>query len=774
MAVALAAGTRLGRYEIVGPLGKGGMGVVYRARDTRLGRDVALKIVTERHAGEPVALARFEREARAVAALSHPNILAIYDVGEDRGISFAVTELLDGETLRGRLGRSPLPMNRLLEIANGLAAGLAAAHARGILHRDLKPDNIFLTTDGNVKILDFGLARQQPVAGEGGATQVTTETATGAVAGTPGYMSPEQLRGETLDARTDIFSLGCVLYEMASGQRAFDRANTGETLAAILRDEPDLLHIPPNLSPIIARCLEKDRTRRIQSAEDLAVALRVAAAQKTQGGRYPRRTLAIAAAVLLTAVIAASAYWLLFTRRIDSLAVLPFINASSNPDADHLVEGITESLITSLSRIPDLRVKSRDCVSRYKRAETGPEEAGRELGVRAVVQGRLLLTGDTATISAELIDAGDGSIIWREQHRRPLRDMLSVQEEMSRRISEKLRPTLTREESKRFAKAQTASPEAYQHYLMGRYRWNRRTESTLRSAADCFQQAIEIDPNFAQAWAALADVHNLLGTYGVRAPAESYPRAAVAANRALRLEPGLAEAHASLGWAKFEYEWDWSGAEREFRRAIELNPEYATAHHWYSWYLVTVGRLREAVLSIERARSLDPVSPVIHSRVGLFLYYEGSYQQAIEESRKSIDMDPTFAWGHTGLGSVYLLTGRVEDGVAELEKALTLAERGVIEMGYLGHAYAVAGRKSEARKLLAEFQDLSAKRFVPSIFRAFIHVGLGEKDQAFAWLEKAHADRGFSCFIADRRLDPVRQDPRFKEWLRRMGLPSPQ
>jgi serine/threonine-protein kinase len=749
------------------------MGEVYRARDSRLERQVAIKVLHERLAENPQAVARFKRETKAVAALCHPNILAIYDVGAEEGIAFAVTELLKGETLRTRLARARLSLPEAVEIAIAVAHGLTAAHSKGIVHRDLKPENIFLTSDGQVKILDFGLARQHTTQAVGGASQISTETVAGTVAGTPAYMSPEQVRGDVVDARSDVFSLGCILYEMVVGRRAFDAGTASETMAAVLRDEPKMPDaVPPNLVPVIARCLEKNREQRLQSASDLIFALQLAGTQRARARRFPRWSLILAAAGTLVVLVMLVAYWRLSDSRIDSLAVLPFVNAVANPDAEYLGEGITESLITSLSKLPNLRVKSRDSVSRYKRRESDPEVAGRELSVRAVLKGRLALSKDAASISVELIDARDGAILWRERYDRPVRDILAVQAEISQEVSGRLRPALTGEEHKRLAKPQTESSEAYQLYLMGRYRWNRRTEDTLRSSADYFQQAIEKDPNYARAWAGLADAHNLLGTYGVRAPGGTYPRAKTAATRALQLDPNLAEAHASLGWVKSQYEWDWSGTEQEYRRAFQLNPEYATAHHWYAWYLATMGRHDEAVASIERARNLDPASPVIHSRVGLFLYFARRYERALEECRKSIDMDPTFAWGHSGLGSVYLQIGRLADGVTEIEKALALAQRGVVEMGYLGHAYAVAGRKSEARKLLAELKDMSAKHYVPPIHLAVIHTGLGENDAAFEWLEKAYGERSLqSWYLPDPRWDPLRRDPRFQDLLRRMGLP---
>jgi eukaryotic-like serine/threonine-protein kinase len=749
----LVAGTRLGPYQILATLGAGGMGEVYRARDSRLDREVAIKVLSEHLSNNPDALARFEREGKAVAALSHPNILVLYDVGIEQAISFVVTELLEGETLRTRLGRVNLPWRTAAGIGVAVAEGLSAAHRKGITHRDLKPENIFLTTDGRVKILDFGLARWKPTVFIPGESQATTVTDPKMILGTIGYMSPEQIRGECVDAASDIFALGCVLYEMIAGKRAFDRPTSAETLAAILNDEPPPVtglgkQVPAEMDRLLSRCLEKNREERFQSARDIAFILQAAVASPKDP---PRR--------------------LRSGRRIGSLAVLPLANDSADPNAEYLTDGITESLITDLSRLPQLKVKSHDSVSRYKWQDKSAQTVGSELGVGAVLKGRLLLRGESISISVELVDVSDDTILWRERYDHLMRDVLAVEAEISREISERLRPKLTGEQRKGLRKGQTENSEAYQLYLMGRYRWNRRTEETLRSSADYFQRAIEKDPNYARAWVGLADAHNLLGTYAVLPAMDTFPRARTAATRALELDPTLGEAHASLGWMKSQFEWDWAGTEREYRRAIELNPEYGTAYHWYAWYLATVGRHAEAVQSIRRARDLEPASPVIHSRVGLFLYFARRFDEAVEECRKSLEMDPTFAWGHNSLGSVYMEIDRQADGVAELENGLSLSQRGVIEMSYLGHAYAVAGRQADARKLLAELKEWSARRYVPPMYPAVIYGALGEKDAAFDCLEKAYAERSVpSWYLPDPRLDPLRPDPRFQEMLRRMGL----
>ncbi len=673
----VAPGTRLGPYQILAPLGAGGMGEVYRAKHLRLDRDVAIKVLPEHLAQDLQALARFEREAKAVAALSHPNILAIDDFGTDKGVTFAVTELLEGETLRSRLARGALPWREAVETGTALTEGLSAAHSKGIIHRDLKPENVFLTSEGRVKILDFGLARVRPKPSPQADASAPTETLAGTVMGTIGYMSPEQVRGEPADAPSDIFSLGCVLYEMVSGRRAFSRPNPSDTLAAILRDDPPPAsgsghEVPAELDRVLAQCLKKDTGQRFQSARDLAFALRavqeigrLAGAQVKPSPRSLRWALLVpvAAAAL---VVAVSLYWIAGRNPpIDSLGVLPFANATGSPDAEYLSDGITESLITDLSRLPGLRVKSREAVFRYKGREKDARIVGRELGVRAILKGRLAQRGDGLSVSVELVDARNANLIWSDQYNRKAGDILTIEREISSEISGKLRLRLTGEEQKRLATRHTESTEAYQLYLKGRYWWNRRTEQALKNSVEHFEQAIEKDPAYALVWAGLSDSYVMLAAYGVLPRQEAYLRAKAAARRALEIDKTLAGPHASLARVKTEYEWDWAGAEKEYRRAIELDPNYATAHQWYAIHLAAVGRPQQALPVIKRAREIDPLSTVVNSQVAWILYFGRRYDEAAEESRKAIAMDANFAWGHSGLGSVYLQRARYREAIAE-------------------------------------------------------------------------------------------------------------
>ena len=792
----LNPGTRLGPYEIISALGAGGMGEVYRARDSRLDRDVAIKVLPENLAADPEALSRFEREAKAVAALSHPNILAIHDFGKDQGIAYAVTELLEGETLRNRLNQSSLPWRKAVEIGVAIAEGLSAAHSKGIIHRDLKPENIFLTSDSRVKILDFGLARVAPrFASQDAETMALTraskpaKTQPGTVMGTVGYMSPEQVRAEPAEAPSDIFSFGCVLYEMAAGLRAFARATAADSMVAVLKEDPPRLteigkQFPPDLDRVVAHCLEKKPEERFQSARDLAFALRSISSSSSNILQAPpplvskvrfRRALRIPAAAAAVLLLAGLLFFFWTGRdKIDSLAVLPFANTGGDPNAEYLSDGITEGIINNLSQLPNLGVMSRSSVFRYKGKDTDPQAAGRALKVRAVLVGRVVQRGDSLSVSAELVDARSNRQIWGEQYNRKLADILKVQEEMSREISDKLRLRLTGEEKQRLARRPTENTEAYQLYLQGRYQWNKRTLEGMQQGIDFFQQAIAKDSRYALAYAGLADAYALLADYHVLPAKEVMPRAKTAAMKALEIDDSLAEAHASLAWAKLTHDWAWSDAEKEIKRSIELNPNYATAHYWYGEYLMLMGRPDDAMTEMKRALALEPASLVINRAVGSTFFYARQYDAAIEQCRKAVLMDPNFIGAHVYLGRAYEQKGAHGEALAEFQKALSLSEGNSNELAALGHAYAVSGKSGEARKILDELKERSKQTYVQPIWIAAVHTALGEKDQAFEWLQKGYEDR--SGWLVYLKIDPIfdslRSDPRFADLLRRVGLPS--
>jgi len=783
------AGTRLGPYEILAPIDAGGMGEVYRARDLRLGREVAVKVLPDHLARDPESLARFEREARVVAALAHPNIVDIHDFGNESGIEYLVMELLEGETLRRRLAGNRLPWRTAVEIGLSVADGLASAHAHGIVHRDLKPENVFLTFDGRVKILDFGLARPEPEKLTETSPTIATPTKTGTVMGTAGYMSPEQASGGHADPRSDIFSLGCILYEMATGKRAFFGESPAETLAAILRDEPkdpaDLVQgLPDHLRLVILRCLSKYPDSRFESARDLAFALKVAlkvAATESDRARTlppPRRRLARPISILAGVVIVAGL--VIFGRSavinrsapIDSLAVLPFANAGKDPNAEYLSDGLTESLINSFSQLPQLRVLPPTTVFVYKGKD--PLKAGRDLGVRAVLTGRVLQQGDSLVVQAELTDVKRGSQMWGKRFQEKFSDAFAVQEGIAREISQSLRLKLTGEEEKRLARRYTENPEAYDLYLKGRYYWNKRTGESIGKSIQFFQNAIEKDPGYALAYAGLADSFHLLAFYGEGPPKEFWPKARAAAVRALEIDENLAQAHALLADLKYLFDWDWPGAEREFRRAIELNPNYPTGHQWYANYLSVCGRFPEALREIQSAQKLDPLNLVINTDVGTTYYWGGQYERAIEEQRKALELDPDFFLAHVYLGFAYLRKTLSEDAIREFEIAGRLAPDEPDAIALRGYAFGVEGRGSEAGKALAQLAELSKRRYVSAFPIAWVYVGLGNKDRAFEWLEKAYGER--ACRLVylnvEKAFDPLRSDPRFVDLLRRMKFPS--
>ncbi|HZS50542.1 MAG TPA: protein kinase [Bryobacterales bacterium] len=815
--MALTSGARLGPYQILSPIGEGGMGEVYRAWDLRLEREVAIKVLPSHLAGEPEMLARFEREAKAVAALSHPNILAIHDFGREKDFCFAVMELLEGETLRSRLERSPLPWREALEIGTGVAEGLAASHSKGIIHRDLKPDNIFLTFDGRVKILDFGLARVATPFSSSQETLATLRTprrpATtepGTVMGTFGYMSPEQARGEQVGVCSDIFALGCVLYEMVTGRQAFARPTAAESIAAVLKEDPPEFKsfagggvggaapqgaapgegpetVPPEFQRVIFRCLQKKPADRFQSARELAAALKAierasvssqpqaspAPAEPAKTGARKVRMLGMAAAV--AAVVAGALAFFSLERRqsIDSLAVLPFINASHDPNAEYLSDGITEGIINNLSQLPNLGVMSRSSVFRYKGKEADPEAVGRDLHVRAVLVGRIVRIGENLSVSAELVDTRTNQQIWGEQYNRKFSDLMAVQGEITREISDRLRLRLSGEDKARIARRPTENAEAYQLYLQGRYQWNKRTLDGMQQSIDLFQQAISKDEHYALAYAGLADSYALLADYNVLPAREVMPRAKTAAMKALELDDRLAEAHASLGWAKLSHDWVWQDAEKEFNRSIELNPNYATAHQWYGEYLTIMGRFDEALKEMNRSVELDPFSLVANTAAGSALYYAGRYDQAIEQLRKCIAMDQNFGPAHLFLGRAFKQKAAYAEASAEVQRALDLSGGGSNELAALGHTFAIAGRTLDAVKILDDLKERSKQTYVQPVGIAGIYIGLGDKDRAFEWLQRAYEDRsGWLIYLnVDPMFHPLRQDPRFRELIRRVGLP---
>ncbi|HET8948076.1 MAG TPA: protein kinase [Candidatus Polarisedimenticolia bacterium] len=799
----LAPGTRLGPYEIVAPLGAGGMGEVYRAHDARLKRDVAVKVLPAALSADPERLRRLQQEAQAAGALNHPNILTIFDIGTHEGTAYIVSELLEGRTLRALLQAGPIASRRALGLALQIAHGLDAAHARGIVHRDLKPENLFVTQDGRVKILDFGLAKlREEAPGSGAAAQeaitsLPTQhqgTAPGVVLGTLGYMSPEQVRGQATDGRSDVFAFGAILYEMLTGSRAFQRDTPADTISAILTKEPSdaasgsASALAPVLDRLVRHCLEKDPSRRFQSAHDLAFDLETLAggAVTSEPGRVGEAAPAArhagrragffaAAGAALVAALGAGAFF--FGRpatggAVDSIAVLPFINAGHDPEMDYLSDGITESLINSLSKLPHLTVMSRNSVFHYKGKEVDAREAGEALKVKAVLTGRVVERGDALSISAELVDVRDNSHLWGGQYGGKASDVLAVQEEIARQISDNLRVKLTGEEKSRLAKRPTESNEAYQLYLKGRYFWNQRGKGLLR-AADYFEQALQQDPGYAQAQAGAADTWGLLAFYGFRPAREAFPKAKAAAVRALEIDPALGEAHATLGYIAFTYDWNLDEAEREDLRALELSPNHPPAHYWYASVLSTRGDWDGSFRETEKALSLDPLSPFANIMMGWNHLRRGSDDQAVELLHKAIDFNPSIVLGHLLVGDAEVVRGRFPEAIAELKEAVRLSDGDAWVKGSLAHALAASGDEAGARLLLHELTEgptpMGFRRSYPI---ALGWAGLKDADRAFAALDQARKERDALLSIVhnDRLFDRLHGDPRWVPYLRSIGL----
>jgi serine/threonine protein kinase/tetratricopeptide (TPR) repeat protein len=833
-------GKTISHYRILSPLGRGGMGIVYRAEDTRLGRTVAVKFVPEALARDRTALDRFQREARAVSALNHPNICTLYDIGEHESRPFLVMECLEGGTLADRIKAGPIALDELTDVCGQIADALDTAHAKGIVHRDIKPANIFLTERGQIKIMDFGLAK---VSAPGGASRHNSDsqmltaaledlvTSPGATLGTVAYMSPEQARSEELDCRSDLFSFGVVMYEMATGAAPFHSHSTALTFVAILdrdpippgRLRPDL---PPEMERIILKALDKSRELRYQSAADLGADLR--RLRRDAGSRRPyveqtmaaapggvsgppsfsaaqlesqpgtavapsapsvapssaeyivrgigrNRRASIAIAVLLAIAGIAAAYLAFRTKPMDSLAVLPFTNVGGDPSTEYLSDGITESIINNLSQVPNLAVRSFSSTERFKGKGVGPDEAGRQLKVRAVLTGRLVRRGDGFTISAELVDVSRNSQLWGSQYNVKASDVLATQEQISRQISEKLRVQLSGTDLQRIARHTTEDSEAYQSYLQGRFHWNKRTLEGLQTSLDYFHEAIRKDPQYALAYAGEADAYASLADFNVLPTREVMPKIRAAAEKAIQLDDSLAEAHTSLAWARF-HDWDWAATEQEFKRAIALNPSYPTAHIWYADFLVALGRFDEAQSELQRAAEASPFSPVTNLAFASRLYYARQYPAALEQCQKTLAMDPAFAPAHLLLGRATQQAGRAREGLLELQKALDLSEGDTTDLAALAYGHAIAGDTAQAKRILGEVKQRSEQTYVQPLAIARIDIALGERDQAFDWLGKAFTDHsaGLVYLRVDPVFDPISADPRFTDLVRRVGLPAPK
>jgi serine/threonine protein kinase/Flp pilus assembly protein TadD len=798
----IVIGEKIGHYKVQSSIGAGGMGEIYRASDTRLRRDVAIKILPESLIKDASAIERFMREAYAASALNHPNILTIFDIGEHEKTHFIATEFVEGETLRQKMQSSPLQLPEILEIAVQTAEALTAAHEAGIIHRDIKPENIMIRRDGYVKVLDFGIAKlSEPTIAAGGFPAATTAfadqseaetvvqsiTAQGMILGTAFYMSPEQARGLKVDARSDVFSLGAVLYEMTARRLPFSGATLADVIASILRSEPPPLseivgNLPPEFERIVARALSKKLIERYQTMKDFAEALkqirqRLAFATELQRIHISNDVTAASGEIfpLENATQILPKPRKSRTRRaIDSLAVLPLVNSRNDAETEYLADGITECIINSLSKLPKLRVVPRSTVFRYKNQQTDLQQVGSELGVRAVFAGRILQIGDSLVVNAELVDIANEAQIWGENYRREMTDIFTLLDEIAEDISEKLKLKLSGEDKKQLSKRYTENSEAYQFYLKGRYFvTSKRTEEWIKKGIEYFQKAIDLDPNYALAFSGIAEAYGFLAssTGGWR-PHDAYPKAEAAALKALELDDSLGEAHCSLGFSRLLYDWNFPEAEREFEKAIELSPNYPNSHDGYGFYLKAVGRHAEAIEKCKQAQKLDPLSPFAHVSLGYAHYFARDYEKAIEECRKALEMDKHSTFAHRNLGLAYLQQGKLEKAVEALSNAVKFSHGGLAFESYLGFAYAVAGKKREALEVLASLEDLDRERYVPAYNFAIIHAGLGDFDKTFGWFERALKERsGFLPFLkVEPVVDCLRNDSRFDDLHKKNGL----
>ncbi|MEP7132729.1 MAG: protein kinase [Acidobacteriota bacterium] len=783
--MSISPGSHLGPYEILAAIGAGGMGEVYRARDPRLGREVAIKVLPESFSADPDRLRRFEQEARAAGMLNHPNITAVLDIGEHEGAPYVVQELLEGETLRDVLAAEQLSVRRAMDYAGQIAEGLAAAHEKGIVHRDLKPENLVVTRGGRVKILDFGLAKLiRPDGATGDVTEGPTlsgGTEPGVILGTVGYMSPEQVRGQNADHRSDIFAFGAILHEMLTGQRAFQRDSAVETMTAILREEPPDISqnqaISPSLDHIMRHCLEKRPEERFHSARDLAFALReVSSGPPTPGAAprvgWPRQGVFLfaAAGIVLLALALGSTVGGWGKRlpgsakpaAIQSLAVLPLANLSGDPEQEYFADGMTEALITSLAQLSGLRVISRTSVMQYKNVRKPLTEIARELKVEGIVEGSVMRAGARVRITAQLIQAATDKHLWAQDYERDLRDVLTLQSEVARAIAREVQVKIGPEEQGRLKKSQRVDPSAYEAYLKGRYHWNKRTEEGIKTGVSFFEQAIQLDPTYAPAYAGVADSYVVLQSHRFVPSAEAHPKAKAAARKALEIDETLSEAHASMASVLWD-DSDSIGAEREFQRAIQLNPGYSTARQWYGEFLSQKGEHERAITEARRAVQLDPLSLMIHRNLGMIYYMARRYDLAIQQFRATLEIGPDFSLAHSGLGWVYLQTGMRKEAIAELESARALSGADPGSTSALGYAYGVAGEREKALRLLDELKERSKGHYVSPFDIAVVYVGLGEKEQAFEWLRKACEERAGDLGTVNRdpAFDGLRADSRF-------------
>ncbi|HXF49758.1 MAG TPA: protein kinase [Verrucomicrobiae bacterium] len=735
-------GQTVSHYKILEKLGEGGMGVVYKAQDLRLDRIVALKFLPPHLGAEEDQKKRFFQEAKAASALDHPNICTIHEIDQtERGQIFICMAYYEGEPLNKKIEKGPLKTEETISISLQIAQGLAKAHRQGIVHRDIKSGNVVITADGIAKIVDFGLAKLL-----GNSTSAKSKTV-----GTPNYIAPELLRGEAADHRADLWSLGVVLYEMLTGQKPFTGEYEQAVMYAILNEIPAPLssmrkEVPFQLENVVAKCLQKDPAGRYQKAEELIADLKQAEA-------------ACCAAVPAASVL-------------KSIAVLPFDNISPDPENEYFSDGLTEEVITHLSKIRTLKVISRTSAVRYKGVKKPLRQIAGELGVEFILEGSVRRQGNDLRITAQLIDAVQDSHLWAEKYRGTMEDVFDIQEKVAGEITGALRLTLSPNEEKDLKQRPTQDPEAFQSYLKGRYWWNKRTEESIWKGIRFFEQAIQKDPLYALAYAGLADSYNMLGFYSMLPPKEAFPKARAAALKSLEIDENLAEAYPALAYARHYHDWNWSGAEKDYQRALQLNPNYASANQFYGTFLLSMGRTEEGFARMRKALELDPLSLIINAALGWLHYYARQYDLAIEQFKKVLEMDPNFFLAHLWMGFAYQEKAMYGKALEEYEKAKAISSGSPITIASLGHTYATSGEREKALAMVEELLELQKKRYVSAYYFASIYAGLGDKDTAFDWFEKAFEERSQALVFlkVDPHVDPLRDDLRFTALLRKVGL----
>ena len=774
------------RYEIIEELGKGGMGKVYRVEDKKIKEEVALKLIKPEIASDKKTIERFSNELKMARKIRHKNVCAMYDLGEEKGTHYITMEYVPGEDLKSSIRRmGPLTAGKTLFIAKQICEGLAEAHRLGVVHRDLKPQNIMIDKEGNSRIMDFGIART--IKGKG-------ITGAGVMVGTPEYMSPEQAEVKEVDQRSDIYSLGIILYEMVTGRVPFE----GETPLGIAmkhkseepKDPRELnAQIPENLSRVILRCMGKDKEKRYQSAGEVRSELvSIEEGIPTTEREIPKRKpitsreitvtfglkkFFIPALVVIIFAIAAVIVLQMIPQRQTSIAVLPFTDLSSQKDQEILCDGMTAEIITKLSGLHGWKVMNTASVMRFKNTEKDVKDIGRELDVSTILLGSIRKEEDDLRVDVQLVNAEDRFQIWGDTYEQKLTRIFDIQSTIAEKIVKVLKTKLSPEEEERLQKRPTDNLEAYNLYLKGRLFWNKRTKEGLEEAIKYFMDAIEKDENYASSYVGLADCYTMLGTYGHIPEKEAYPIAKTYVTKALDIDETLSEAHTALASIKADYEWDWEGAKSEFERAIQLNPNYGTAHQWYANYLSYIeGRHEEAVNEAKRARELDPLSPVINQNVGRRLYIARKYDQAIEETKKALKIEPGFFPSHRTIGLAYLKKGMFPEAIKALEKAADLSDGGFDPLIYLGYAYAVTGAREKAMLILNDLKSKARDHQIPPIANAIIYIGLGDKDLAIKWLEKAFDERssGLRRIKVHPIYDSLRSDPRFIALLKKMNL----